>query len=460
MLLPWRDAPTYTSAAHAELTGTNHSVAQGLNAVVLRSLRSATLGLALLYVLFVIGHLLLLPAPARWIMAALAGTSIVLLLVIHWLLGRGAIPTIRAHPLAIGVIGLVLGNSTAHVLVTSGIEHTTNIALLFIGIGGIVLTWRSFIAALLLSLVVWCLAIWQLPDLGQLAHYGYMLVGAAILSGLIFITRRRTYLAFEQLRLLEADQRATLEGLLAQQHQQGLDVQHARDLAVKASAAKTEFMQLVAHELRTPLTAILGNAHLVTLLGNVTPPQLQALDATSDSVQHMVTLIDELTDLTRLESGDLQLETTILPFEQVVESAILQLRAQTLAKQQTLNIVLGDGLLVHGDYLRLFQIVTNLLSNASKYTPVSGALMVSADHTADQRHVRLVVSDTGIGIDPSEQQQLFQKFYRTARSLHYASGTGLGLYLVRQLVEQHGGTIVCESTVGAGTSFVVEFPAA
>jgi signal transduction histidine kinase len=237
----------------------------------------------------------------------------------------------------------------------------------------------------------------------------------------------------------------------------------------RANDAKTEFVSFVSHELKTPMTSIRGYTDLLEkgLVGPVSPAQQQFLATIRSNVERMSTLVSDLADTSRIESGRLRLHLTAVSFATVVEEALRATQAQINAKNQTLAVELADDLPpVQGDQVRLGQVLINLISNAYKYTPEGGHITIRAARALgpDGRPgeaVTCAVSDTGIGLSPDDQKQLFTKFWRSENPLARQSpGTGLGLHIVKNLVELQGGTIEVQSALGQGSTFSFTMPVA
>ncbi len=224
---------------------------------------------------------------------------------------------------------------------------------------------------------------------------------------------------------------------------------------------KSEFVSLVSHELRTPLTSIKGYVDLLLEgeVGEIPQDQQEFLGIIKSNADRLVTLINDLLDISRIESGRVELKLTTLEMPRVIQGVASLLRPQIEGKGQNLTLDLPDGLpSVSGDADRVTQIVTNLVSNAHKYTPAGGSITVFA--RAEDAWVRIAVQDSGIGLSPEEQSQLFTKFFRAKnRTTQEVGGTGLGLPIVKSLVEMHGGEITVESVPGHGSTFSFTLPA-
>jgi PAS domain S-box-containing protein len=225
---------------------------------------------------------------------------------------------------------------------------------------------------------------------------------------------------------------------------------------------KSEFVSLVSHELRTPLTSIKGYVDLLLdgEVGELEEEQQEFLQIVKNNADRLVTLINDLLDISRIESGRIELRRKPIDLRKLVQGAAATLRPQIEARRQTLTLRFGESLpLALGDPDRVTQILTNLLSNAHKYTPAGGQLAMRV-HAGRDDTVQVEVRDSGIGLSIDEQEQLFTKFFRAKnRATQEAGGTGLGLAITRSLVELQGGRISVSSTPGQGSAFCFTLPA-
>jgi len=238
----------------------------------------------------------------------------------------------------------------------------------------------------------------------------------------------------------------------------------------QANRDKTQFISTVAHELKNPMTSIRGYTDLLKggQVGEVTDMQVQFLGTIRSNVDWMTRLVSDLSDMARIETGHMRLEKSAISVKGVVDDTIRGMQSQIEEKKQTLNVQVPEDLPpIYADQTRMVQVLTNLVSNAYKYTPEGGAIWVGAaleteelETNGSRQIVHHWVKDTGIGMDEEELGNLFQKFYRTQRGKGMAQGTGLGLNITKNLVESHGGRIWVESTVGEGTSFHYTIPCA
>jgi len=233
----------------------------------------------------------------------------------------------------------------------------------------------------------------------------------------------------------------------------------ARSEAEKNSRVKDEFLATLSHELRTPLNSIMGWAHLLAS-GSARPDDLkQGLESIERNARTQTQLIEDLLDMSRIVSGKLLLDVRRVELSEVVDAAMQTVRPAVDAKGIRMTKVSdGRSAIVSGDAARLQQVIWNLLNNASKFTPRGGRIQVTLKHA--NSHVDLIVSDDGPGIEAEFLPHLFERFRQAdASTTRKHGGLGLGLAIVRQLVELHGGTVSAQSEgLGKGATFVVSLP--
>ncbi len=231
------------------------------------------------------------------------------------------------------------------------------------------------------------------------------------------------------------------------------------DAVVAATDAKSTLISLVSHELRVPMTSIKGYTEMLEAgaAGPVTEMQLEFLDTIQRSVDRMSVLVSDLSDINRMESGRLRLDSGPVDLADVIDEAVAGLQTQFVAKGQTVSVDIPDDLpSVLADRSRTVQILTNLLSNANKYSPKGRPVTVTAENVdrEGRRFLRVAVTDQGIGITPEDQAQLFTQFFRSLDpAVRDETGWGLGLSIVKMMVEAQGGAITVESTPGVGSCF-------
>ncbi len=223
---------------------------------------------------------------------------------------------------------------------------------------------------------------------------------------------------------------------------------------------KSEFVSLVSHELRTPITSIMGYMDLV-LEGDAGPlndEQREYLDIAQRNTARLSSLVGDLLDVSRLESGAVHLNFATLDISELVAEVLELLGPVIRDKKQVITQELPDDLpLISGDSDRLTQVITNLVSNAHKYTPAGGTITLTAKALGNK--IELAVRDTGVGLSPEEQGRLFTKFFRADNpATRKVGGTGLGLWITLSLVEMHGGAITVTSEPGKGSIFSVILP--
>ncbi len=228
-----------------------------------------------------------------------------------------------------------------------------------------------------------------------------------------------------------------------------------------ASKAKSEFLANMSHELRTPLNAIIGFSDIIAFQGSL--PQERTVEYAgliNNAGKHLLNIISDILDVSKIESGTFELDLGAYPLRDVLMSAVSLVEQRIADKKQSLSVLIPDSLpLVHADARRLKQITINLLSNAHKFTPSGGKIMLAAARV-DGRFVAITVRDSGVGMN-SEQLVLAMKPFGQVNSglARQHEGTGLGLPITKALIEQHGGRMWIDSAEGQGTTIVFTIPA-
>jgi signal transduction histidine kinase len=238
----------------------------------------------------------------------------------------------------------------------------------------------------------------------------------------------------------------------------------------RANIAKSDFVSLVAHELKNPMTSIKGYAELLSAgaVGTINEMQANFLNTIRSNTERMSTLVSDLNDNSKIEAGRLRLDFKAVELKEVVEEVVRSTKRQIDDRKQVIQVLLPGLPKVWGDRTRIAQVLVNLVSNAHKYTPEGGVLVVAAeasdnrwDAEGAKQVVHMWVKDNGIGISPEDQVKVFQKFFRSEdQKAREAPGTGLGLNITKSLVEMQGGRIWFESQYREGTTFHFTIPVA
>ena len=227
----------------------------------------------------------------------------------------------------------------------------------------------------------------------------------------------------------------------------------------QAVQVRDEVLSTVAHDLRSPLHIIASSAALVRDLPLPEAKKLQLLDLITQTVERMNRLIQDLLDVSRIEAGKLALERRPVDVEALLAQTELLFRG--LADEAGIDLVLQASPFVpaiDADPDRIHQVLSNLIGNALKFTPAGGRVSVLVAPDQDEAYVRFSVTDTGAGIPRKQMERLFDRFWQAETS--HAAGAGLGLVIVKGIVEQHGGSITVESEPGRGSAFHFTVPAA
>lgn len=238
-----------------------------------------------------------------------------------------------------------------------------------------------------------------------------------------------------------------------------------------ANQAKSEFVSLVAHELKNPMTSIKGYTELLVAgaAGVVNEAQTNFLTTIRSNTERMNTLVSDLNDLSKIEAGNMRLESKAIQLIDLINEIIRSTKRQIDEKQQKINVNISDDFPeIWGDSNRLLQILTNLVSNAHKYSQINGEISISAEVTenlwvkeGEAKVAHIWVQDNGVGISEEDQQMIFQKFFRSENpKIRESSGTGLGLNITQSLVKMQGGRIWFESDLQKGTTFHFTVPLA
>jgi signal transduction histidine kinase len=249
--------------------------------------------------------------------------------------------------------------------------------------------------------------------------------------------------------LREANERLVIAALTAHE---------LRDLAEEAHGQQIKFMAMVAHELRNPLTPIKLAAGMLGLVNSDAGRIGKLQGIIEDQVRHISRLVEDLLDGSRISTGKLRLQLSSLNLIEILQTTIDICKARATEQSQNISVELpASDVYVSGDRIRLTQVFSNLLDNASKYTPAGGHITLGLNVVAG--HAVVTVCDDGVGITPEMLPHIFDLFVQEPRALALNSGLGIGLAVVRELVDAHGGTVVAESAGrNRGCHFTVTLP--
>jgi signal transduction histidine kinase/ActR/RegA family two-component response regulator len=296
-------------------------------------------------------------------------------------------------------------------------------------------------------------------DHARLVESAAAMVAVAIANAQLFEQAQKEIVERKQVESLLAEERA----LLAQRVQERTsELSVANAELARSARLKDEFLASMSHELRTPLNAILGmsEALLEQVYGELNEKQVKSLRSVEESGRHLLALINDILDLSKIGAGKMELDLGPVPVESACQSSLRIIKESAQKKQLKVSCSFdGAVTLIRADGRRLKQILVNLLNNSVKFTPEGGMIGLEVRGDAEHQMVRLTVWDTGIGISPQDLGRLFQPFVQLDGSLsRQYGGTGLGLALVYRMVEMHGGSVKVESEVGKGSRFTVSLP--
>jgi signal transduction histidine kinase len=226
-----------------------------------------------------------------------------------------------------------------------------------------------------------------------------------------------------------------------------------------ASRHKSEFLANMSHELRTPLNAIIGFSEVLSegMFGEINEKQTEYLKDILEAGQHLLSLINDILDLSKIEAGRMELEATDFDLPSAIENAVILVRERAGRRGITLGREIDERLgTIRTDERKVKQVLLNLLSNALKFTTEGGRIDVRADVHEDLAEIS--VTDIGVGIAPEDQEAVFEEFRQVGTAAKKVEGTGLGLALSRKFIELHGGKIWVKSQVGVGSTFTFTLP--
>ena len=244
------------------------------------------------------------------------------------------------------------------------------------------------------------------------------------------------------------------------------DLKEAMSLVKVASDAKSSFLASISHELRTPMNAIIGFSDVLAeeYVGPLNEKQREYVGDILDSAKHLLLLIDDILDMSRIESGRMTIEPDMVRLSGLLEDSLIMVREKIGKHSITIRIEMDaqtSDIEIVADPRKLKQVLFNLISNAVKFTPNGGDIIIKTGFAGkDSKTIQIIVEDSGIGIASEYLEKIFDNFFQVQGGiLDKTQGAGLGLSLVRQLVVMHGGRVWAESSgIGNGSRFVVELP--
>jgi signal transduction histidine kinase len=260
--------------------------------------------------------------------------------------------------------------------------------------------------------------------------------------------------------LVDVTNRDELGALAANVNHMNDELQRLYRELEAASRHKSEFLANMSHELRTPLNAIIGFSQVMRdgMFGEINEKQQEYLDDILSSANHLLALINDILDLSKVEAGQVELQLAPFSLTDALEGGVVMVRERAIEAGVRVELAPSPDVgVVTGDERRIRQVIVNLLSNAVKFTPDGGEVGVGA--TQENGEVRVSVTDTGPGIAAEDQDRIFEEFQQTEAGLAQREGTGLGLALSKRLIELHGGRIWVDSEPGKGSTFVFTLPA-
>jgi len=298
-----------------------------------------------------------------------------------------------------------------------------------------------------------------LIDAGHRALLGVPLLSEDEVIGVLAVTRKTPGLFEpETVRLLSTF--ATQSALAIQNARLFLEIEDKSRQLEAASQHKSEFLANMSHELRTPLNAIIGFSEVLSerMFGELNEKQVEYLKDIYSSGQHLLSLINDILDLSKIEAGRMELEVTDFDLPSAIDNALILIRERASRRGIKLGSAIDDRVgLIRGDERKVKQVLLNLLSNALKFTPEGGRIDVRAEMNDGKAEIS--VADTGVGIAPEDQEAIFEEFQQVGTADKKVEGTGLGLALSRKFIELHGGRIWVKSPPAKGSKFSFTLPA-
>ena len=432
-------------------------VRAALSGTFCRTLKPLVTVLAGLYCVFALGHPVFIEGTVGGALAVVSAATGLVLFGVR--AGWDRLPDRAPWPHALGtaVAGLVLANILLHLVLTDDPTQSTNVLLLLLTAGALMLSTPWYAAVAGATLAGWGLAVWATLPHPQLTHYGFAVVSAAGLATVLHRLRHRS--AWRELyeRLLGRRLRAALARSLRSEartraalEDSNAALEKAVEEAEEMNRLQAAFMADLSHEIRTPLTSIIGFAEVLDEEASGTAGRFSGLIL--ESSRRLLDTLNSVLDLSKLNREEqLAPERTDVGAE--VRDTVRLFRPQAEAAGVSLAVEGPSSVPATLDPSALHRCCSNLVSNAIKYTGEGGAVTVRV--RTDDDEVVVVVADTGAGIDPSIRDTLFDPFEQSGDE---SEGAGLGLAITHRLVSLMGGRIDVESTPGEGATFTLRLP--
>lgn len=434
-------------------------VRAALDNIYLGQLRTIALVMAVYYLFVTIAHFLVLDETIRTPLVVLAAISAVLSLGLHLMVRQNKLPAAWSHvaflPPALAGTALVI----AHVELSGDILQLTNGVLIMIAFGFTTLSPWFFGLLIGLSSFFYVSCLFSLGGPSML-HMGFLGLATLLLSTLCFVQRYRTIVRIERLLISNRNKSNALAEKAREARALMLEATAAAEQAEKANKAKGVFLANASHELRTPLTGVLGMMRLLEK-SPLDAGQQELLGAAKFSAQTLLTLINDILDLARMEEGKLELKPQPMQARDLVSQVADLLRPTAAEKglQLSFKSAASEVPTTLGDSIRIGQILFNLVGNAVKFTEKGRVdLSLSWQEQGDESVLLCFeVRDTGVGMDSAQIEKLFERFEQAdSSSIKSQGGAGLGLSICQDLARLMGGTIRAESSPGKGSVFTFE----
>ncbi len=435
--MPDSSAPIATPASYKD----------AFDRITYNSLITIAPGLSIMYLMITFVHLFTLSPELKMPLIIIDGLSAIPLITLYLILKRYTLPIWWANPLGVGIALLVLTNGWTTLYITNDIQTTNFMMLAIVGFAIFLVSWRWLAFTIFVGWVGWLITVALMTPVNDVVSYGFGLFAATVLAVIFHAVRVHTLRRLEEQtnRLREAN--AALE--------------IAKHEAEMANRLKSEFLANMSHELRTPLNAIMGYSQLqINGMAGELPEKAKTFqERVLLNAKDLLRLINDLLDVSKIEAGRMELVAKPVNLRALFDE--IEKQNRVLATDKGLDFSINfDGTLpetIIGDEMRIKQIITNLVSNAIKFTK-TGSVTLRVQKASD--HVwRLNVIDTGIGIPAHLHDVVFDEFRQVEPSANnQQTGTGLGLSIVRRLVVMMGGSITLRSEPGRGTEFTVFLP--